>query len=326
MNPILSLNDIQMHVQNLFQQEDFNSEPLELYAPIEYTLRLGGKRIRPVMLLASCQMFGGDIRQANNAAIGIEVFHNFTLLHDDLMDQSPLRRGQETVYRKWGANAAVLSGDAMLIMAYQYIVRQTGISPSDSILMFNTMAQEVMQGQQYDINFENRSDVTTEEYLDMIYLKTAALFNGALRLGAMIGHAPQEALPHLFQFGKHLGLAFQIQDDLLDTYGDLSSFGKQPGQDIRDNKKTMLLITALNQASETQQKRLKELISNNDTSEHKVRQVKAIYDSLNIPTTMENLINKHYTQAAEALNAIPVSDNYRQPLLQLMQELLHRAN
>lgn len=327
MEKIFSLKDIQEYVQTIFAQEQFIAAPEALYIPIDYTLRLGGKRIRPVMLLAACQMFGGQVPQARNAAIGIEVFHNFTLIHDDLMDASPLRRGKETVYRKWNANTAILSGDAMLIMAYQYLLKQQGLSAADSINCFNRMANEVMQGQQYDINFEQRTDVSADEYLDMIYLKTAALFNGALRIGAMIGNASEHDLSQLFLFGKHLGLAFQIQDDLLDTYGNLVAFGKQPGQDIRDNKKTMLLITALNKANKEQKERLAFWLNKpSDTSDEKVRQVKVIYDSLDIEHDMETLINTHYIQAEKALDAINVSEPLRQPLRHLMQELLHRSN
>lgn len=327
MEKIFSLKDIQEYVQTIFAQEQFIAAPEELYIPIDYTLRLGGKRIRPVMLLAACQMFGGQVPQARNAAIGIEVFHNFTLIHDDLMDASPLRRGKETVYRKWNANTAILSGDAMLIMAYQYLLKQEGLSAADSINCFNRMANEVMQGQQYDINFEQRTDVSADEYLDMIYLKTAALFNGALRIGAMIGTPSEHDLSQLFLFGKHLGLAFQIQDDLLDTYGNVVAFGKQPGQDIRDNKKTMLLITALNKANKEQKDRLAFWLNKpSDTSDEKVRQVKAIYDSLDIEHDMETLINTHYIQAEKALDAIQVSEPLRQPLRHLMQELLHRSN
>lgn len=325
MSAIQSFPQLQETVARLFQSENFLQQPAELYAPIDYTLQLGGKRIRPVMLLASCQLFNGDIAKAYDSAVGIEVFHNFTLLHDDLMDHSPLRRGVETVYRKWDENTAILSGDAMLIMAYQYLCRKPSNRLHDIISTFNNMANEVMMGQQYDMNFESRDDVTVEEYLDMIYLKTAALFNGALRIGALIADAEESQLLPLHTFGRHLGLAFQIQDDLLDTFGNVTTFGKKPGQDIRDNKKTMLLITALHKASPSQLDELQHWMAAPESDE-KVEAVRAIYNSLHIAEDMEQHIASHYQQASQALESINTPDANKQPMKDLMQHLLHRSH
>ena len=319
------LKQLQETVRQLFHTEQFLHEPAELYAPIDYTLQLGGKRIRPVMLLAACQLFGGDISRAYDSAVGIEVFHNFTLLHDDLMDHSPLRRGFETVYRKWDENTAILSGDAMLIMAYQYLCRQPSANLHAIIDTFNHMADEVMKGQQYDMNFEHRDDVTVDEYLDMIYLKTAALFNGALRIGALIAGADKSQLGPLADYGRNMGLAFQIQDDLLDTFGNETTFGKKPGQDIRDNKKTMLLITAMHKADASQRAALQHWIDCPDSDE-KVEAVRAIYNSLAIADEMEQHIARHYQQASQALSQIHASDDCKQPMQELMQYLLHRSH
>ena len=325
MTAIQSFSQLQETVARLFQSENFLQQPAELYAPIDYTLKLGGKRIRPVMLLAACQLFGGDIEKAYDSAVGIEVFHNFTLLHDDLMDHSPLRRGFETVYRKWDENTAILSGDAMLILAYQYLCRKPSSRLNDIISTFNNMANEVMMGQQYDMNFESRDNVSVEEYLDMIYLKTAALFNGALRIGALIADADESQLLPLYSFGRHLGLAFQIQDDVLDTFGNVTTFGKKPGQDIRDNKKTMLLITALHKASRSQLDELQHWMAAPESDE-KVDAVRAIYNSLHIAEDMEQHIAHHYQQASQALESIIAPESNKQPMQALMQHLLHRSH
>ncbi|MBR1517763.1 MAG: polyprenyl synthetase family protein [Bacteroidales bacterium] len=322
---LLNLPEIQKKIDQLFTSENFRKEPIELYNPIDYTLKLGGKRIRPAMLLAACQMFGGDIERAYNAAIGIEVVHNFTLLHDDLMDRSPLRRGLPTVYTKWDENTAILSGDAMLILAYQYLTKDPHDNIHAIINTFNDMACEVMKGQQYDLNFEHRSDVSAEEYLDMIHLKTAALFIGALRIGGLIAHANAQDLDYLETFGHHLGLAFQIQDDMLDTFGDEAKFGKKPGQDIRDNKKTILLITALKQCTQSQQQELASWLQFSPAdSDEKVHAVREIYNQLDIPRQMNQLIAHHYQMAQTALRQIEIAQSNKASMQQLMEQLLHR--
>lgn len=312
-------------VQEIFSQEEFIRQPKELYEPIDYTLRLGGKRIRPVMLLAANQMFGGNIAQVYNAAIGIETFHNFTLLHDDLMDKSPLRRGKPTVYCKWDENTAILSGDTMFAMAWQYFLKQPHARLQEILQCFNQTAIEVCEGQQYDMNFESRDDISIEDYMMMIRLKTAVLLAGALKIGALYANAPLEDIDNLYNFGIHLGLAFQLQDDLLDGYGDVAVFGKQTGQDIRDNKKTYLYLRALLLATPDQQKELrKHFASTPENSDAKVAAVLGIYQSIGLRSHIEEAIQKEFALAQENLQKVNVAEEKKQPLRQLMEALLGR--
>lgn len=312
-------------VQEIFSQEEFIRQPKELYEPIDYTLRLGGKRIRPVMLLAANQMFGGNIAQVYNAAIGIETFHNFTLLHDDLMDKSPLRRGKPTVYCKWDENTAILSGDTMFAMAWQYFLKQPHARLQEILQCFNQTAIEVCEGQQYDMNFESRDDISIEDYMMMIRLKTAVLLAGALKIGALYANAPLEDIDNLYNFGIHLGLAFQLQDDLLDGYGDVAVFGKQTGQDIRDNKKTYLYLRALQLATPDQQKELrKHFASTPENSDAKVAAVLGIYQSIGLRSHIEEAIQKEFALAQENLQKVNVAEEKKQPLRQLMEALLGR--
>lgn len=312
-------------VKEIFEQENFIHEPKELYEPIEYTLRLGGKRIRPVMLLAAHQMFGGDINQVSHAAIGIETFHNFTLLHDDLMDKSPLRRGKPTVYCKWDENTAVLSGDTMFALAWRYFLAQPNPRLREILSCFNDTAIEVCEGQQYDMNFEQCDNITIADYMKMIRLKTAVLLAGALKLGALYADAPQEDIDNLYEFGIHLGLAFQLQDDLLDGYGDVAVFGKQTGQDIRDNKKTYLYLKALEIAQPEQQQVLRELFSSTpDNSDDKVAKVLAIYQQINLRKYVEDAIQKEFDLAEHCLGLVRVDESAKQPLQQLVDTLLGR--
>lgn len=312
-------------VQEIFSQEEFIRQPKELYEPIDYTLRLGGKRIRPVMLLAANQMFGGNIAQVYNAAIGIETFHNFTLLHDDLMDKSPLRRGKPTVYCKWDENTAILSGDTMFAMAWQYFLKQPHARLQEILQCFNQTAIEVCEGQQYDMNFESRDDISIEDYMMMIRLKTAVLLAGALKIGALYANAPLEDIDNLYNFGIHLGLAFQLQDDLLDGYGDVAVFGKQTGQDIRDNKKTYLYLRALQLATPDQQKELrKHFASTPENSDTKVAAVLGIYQSIGLRSHIEEAIQKEFALAQENLQKVNVAEEKKQPLRQLMEALLGR--
>ncbi len=312
-------------VQEIFSQEEFIRQPKELYEPIDYTLRLGGKRIRPVMLLAANQMFGGNIAQVYNAAIGIETFHNFTLLHDDLMDKSPLRRGKPTVYCKWDENTAILSGDTMFAMAWQYFLKQPHARLQEILQCFNQTAIEVCEGQQYDMNFESRNDISIEDYMMMIRLKTAVLLAGALKIGALYANAPLEDIDNLYSFGIHLGLAFQLQDDLLDGYGDVAVFGKQTGQDIRDNKKTYLYLRALQLATPDQQKELrKHFASTPENSDAKVAAVLGIYQSIGLRSHIEEAIQKEFALAQENLQKVNVAEEKKQPLRQLMEALLGR--
>lgn len=312
-------------VNEIFAAENFVHEPARLYQPIEYTLRLGGKRIRPVMLLAANRMFGGNDDTVRHAAIGIEVFHNFTLLHDDLMDRSPLRRGQPTVYRKWDENTAILSGDTMFALAWHYFLVQPHYRLQEILQCFNQTAIEVCEGQQYDMNFETADHVSIDDYMMMIRLKTAVLLAGALKIGALYADAPADDIKHLYQFGIHLGLAFQLQDDLLDSYGDTATFGKPTGQDIRDNKKTFLYLQALQLADPQMQAELRNLFSTNPAdSEAKVARVLDIYRQLSIRPHVENAIHDQFVLAQTHLDTIRVDESKKTPLRQLMDALLDR--
>lgn len=312
-------------VKEIFEQEQFIHQPEALYAPIDYTLRLGGKRIRPVLLLAANQMFGGDIEQARYAAIGIETFHNFTLLHDDLMDKSPLRRGKPTVYTKWDENTAILSGDTMFALAWRYFLIQPHERLWEILQCFNETAIQVCEGQQYDMNYEKQDDITIDDYMMMIRNKTAVLLAGALKIGALYANAPAEDIHHLYEFGIHLGLAFQLQDDLLDGYGDVTIFGKQTGQDIRDNKKTYLILKALQTALPEQRQQLKQLFSSTpDNSDEKVATVLDIYHQLGIRQKVEDAIQNEFARAQQELDNVHVENTKKIPLWQMMDALLGR--
>ena len=312
-------------VQKIFDEEQFLAQPEELYRPIDYTLRLGGKRIRPFLLMAANRMFGGKTEEVRHAVLAIETFHNFTLLHDDLMDRSPLRRGKPTVYTLWGDNTAILSGDTMFALAWRYLLRREHPRLRDILNTFNETAIEVCEGQQYDMNFEQRDDVSVEEYLNMIRLKTAVLLAGALKMGALYAQAPDDDIAHLYDFGIHLGLAFQLQDDLLDAYGDTATFGKATGQDIRDNKKTYLYLQALQQADPARQARLRELFAATPADpEEKVQEVLGIYRSLGIRETVEEAIAEEFGKARQALGDVRVADPEKAPLAELMKTLFDR--
>lgn len=322
-----SLKEILTTVGTIFEQESFLSEPKELYEPIEYTLRLGGKRIRPSLVIAANQMFGGSDDDVHAAAIGIEVFHNFTLLHDDLMDKSPLRRGKETVYRKWDENTAILSGDTMFAMAWRYFLKQPHSKLQEILNCFNETAIGVCEGQQYDMNFESCNDITISDYMEMIRLKTAVLLAGALKIGALYAQAPEEDVERLYKFGIHFGLAFQLQDDLLDAYGDVAVFGKQTGQDIRDNKKTYLPLRAMELASQSDKAELKKLFTNFDgDAEAKVSRVLEIYSHINIQKEVENAIEKEMNMAISELNAIKIDEERKQPLRELLNTMQGRQS
>lgn len=322
------MNNIKYYLDKvgaIFDAEQFIAEPRELYAPIEYTLRLGGKRIRPTMLLMANALFGGDEQQVRNAALGIETFHNFTLLHDDLMDRSPLRRGQPTVYTKWDENTAILSGDTMFALAWRYFLRQSTPKLQEILQCFNETAIEVCEGQQKDMNFERMglANVSIDNYMDMIRQKTAVLLAGALKIGALYAGAPADEVERLYAFGIHLGLAFQMQDDLLDGYGDTAVFGKKTGQDIRDNKISFLPLTALKNANEEQRKELLALFAAKDNmdEEEKVRRVLALYQAMNLKKAIEKAIADEFETARKGLDGIHADEPRKTPLRELMETL-----
>ena len=322
---MLSTKEIQNAVKQLFDSENFISDPAELYEPIQYTLALGGKRLRPTLLLAACDMFGGDIAKASSAAVGIEVFHNFTLLHDDLMDKSPLRRGKETVYRRWNENIAILSGDTMFALAYRYFLRQWHPNMEAILKTFTETAIGVCDGQQYDMNFETQADVSIADYMKMIELKTAILLAGAMKIGALYANAPEKDIELLYNAGISIGLAFQLQDDLLDAYGDVSVFGKQTGTDIKDNKKTYLYLSALKEADKSQKETLQRLFKTTpENPEEKIRTVIGIYDSLNIKALVEKDIETYFEQSLKYLDGINLGNDSKETMKQIINQLLGR--
>ena len=315
-------------VKSVFDEEQFIFEPHELYEPIDYTLRLGGKRIRPTLLLAANSLFGGRVDDVRDAALGIETFHNFTLLHDDLMDRSPLRRGQPTVYTKWGDNTAILSGDTMFALAWRYFLRQPSPRLQEILQCFNETAILVCEGQQLDMNFENMTldEVGLDDYMEMIRLKTSVLLSGALKIGALYADAPKEEIYNIGEFGEHLGLAFQLQDDLLDGYGDTAVFGKKTGQDIRDNKKSILPLLALMHSSPSQKEELLTLFAAKDNmdEEEKVRRVMALYDAICLRAIVEKHIDAEFQTAKQHLDTIHAPEEKKTPLRELTDTLMGR--
>jgi len=303
---------------------EYPKNPLLLYEPIDYILGLGGKRMRPILVLMAHQLFDKNIEKAISPALAIEVFHNFTLLHDDIMDNAPLRRGQKTVHEKWNNNVAILSGDTMLVQAYQLMAEVDNAIVKQVLAVFSKAAIEVCEGQQWDMDFETQSDVSISNYLKMIEYKTAVLLGAALQIGGITAGASKEQQNHLYAFGSDLGIAFQLKDDLLDAFGDAKTFGKQVGGDIIANKKTYLYLKALSLADGTQRINLEKYFSTNDTSQLKVDAVKTIFSNLEIPELTTNLIREYHARAMENLAAIN-SEN-KEPLLAFSALLMDRVS
>ena len=305
----------------------FSKSPLALYQPAEYAISLGGKRIRPVLTLMACNLFADSIQDAIAPALGIEIFHNFTLLHDDLMDKADLRRGNPTVHKKWSPNTAILTGDAMQIVAYQYIGKSPQHTLSSILDLFSQTALEVCEGQQYDMDFENLDDVSVEQYLDMIRLKTAVLLACSLKVGAIIGGATEKDADLLYLFGEKIGLAFQLRDDLLDTFGDEDTFGKTIGGDIVCNKKTFLLIKTLELASDLDKKTIANWLHQVQfEKQEKVDAVTRIYIKNNIKELCETKIESYFQEAMDALYAVDVNVLHKSELIMLTEKLMHRQS
>jgi geranylgeranyl diphosphate synthase, type II len=321
------LEELQEIISNAVDNLAFPKHPAELYEPINYILSLGGKRMRPALLLMACDLFGGDINAALPPALAIEVFHNFTLMHDDIMDNAPLRRGQVTVHEKWNNNVGILSGDVMLVQGYKLMMQVEDRLLRPILDIFNTTAVGVCEGQQLDMDFEQCYNVAIDEYLEMIRLKTAVVLGGALKIGALIGGADVKDADLLSSFGEHLGIAFQLQDDILDVYGDPEKFGKQVGGDIISNKKTYLLIKALEFAGNQYKSELDKWIALKQFDHaEKVAAVTAIYNSLNIRQYAEEAMQKHTDKAFEALDAINLPEAQKQYLHDFAYVLLVREN
>lgn len=299
----------------------YPEKPIGLYAPIAYTLESGGKRLRPQLTLAVCSALNCDVNRAIDAALGIEIFHNFTLLHDDVMDSADLRRGRLTVHKRWDNNTAILSGDAMLTMAVQYIAKTPTEVMPEAMKLFNRTAMEVYEGQQYDMDFENSNDVTVEQYIEMIRLKTSVLIGCACRLGAMVANAPEDVAEPFYEYGVNLGLAFQLRDDWLDTYGDPLIFGKQIGGDIVNAKKTWLLINAISEKREE----LLDILAEDLDPEERVRQVRDVYDRLNLSDRCRDLIAKYSQKAISSLENVKLDADAREYFVSLAQKSIDRA-
>lgn len=322
-----TIEEYQNLIQSVIEKEIKHRKPTELYEPIYYTLTMGGKRLRPLLTLLSCDIFDGDIHQALYPALGLETFHNFTLLHDDIMDKAPIRRGQPTVYKKWDSNRAILSGDTMMVMAYDFILESPKDLLHDIFTIFNKVGREVCEGQQYDMNFETENNVTLDEYLKMIHLKTAVLLGGSMKVGAIVARTSERNAQLIYDFGESVGMAFQLQDDFLDTFGDENIFGKKNGGDIRANKKTYLYLKALELGSVQQQKELKDLFSiQEENNGNKVERVLSIFNDLNIKTKTQSLMDFYYDKAMKTLEDLDLSQEKKGVLVKLAEGLMNREN
>ncbi len=309
------------------RQTDFGSSPAELYDPIRYIMDLGGKRLRPLLTLLSYRLFSDDLGPALPAAVAIEIFHNFTLMHDDIMDEAPLRRGQATVHEKWNPDIAILSGDVMLVKAYEKMMESDSKHLKQILTAFNKCATEVCEGQQMDMNFESREAVSVDEYLEMIERKTAALLGFSLELGAILGNATPGESKALKNFGLNLGVGFQLKDDLLDVFGDQEKFGKRKGGDIVSNKKTFLLITALEKANGEAATELKAWLENEDADESKkVAAVTEIYNQLGIKEATEQKADHYFQTAFTSLENAAFDQQKVKPLIQFAEVLINREH
>ncbi len=341
-NPIISnmsnashttMYSIEQLQETIEQEIEIRSEklsklaPKDLYLPVNYALQMGGKRLRPVLLLMAYNLFEKNVSKVLPAAIAIEVFHNFTLLHDDIMDKAEVRRNRPTVHTRFGDNSAILSGDGMSFLSYQYLMECTSPCLPDVLKLFTQTALEVCEGQQYDMDFETRLDVSEDEYLEMIRLKTAVLLACSLKAGAVLANAPRQQADWLYDFGINLGLAFQLQDDLLDTFGDQDTFGKKIGGDIVANKKTFLLIKALENAGADKKTKLLHWIEKeNFCPEEKINAVTTIYNQFNIKELAEKKVDFYFSKAMDILENLETENSRKQPLLQLASKMLTRKH
>jgi geranylgeranyl diphosphate synthase, type II len=313
------LSIVNSHISKL----DFGQNPENLYQPVYYSLSAGGKRIRPVLCLMANEMFGGDCTKVLDTACGIEIFHNFTLLHDDMMDNATVRRGNPTVHIKWTDNIALLSGDAMSVIAYKYIAVAHNLK--ETLDVFSDTALKICEGQQYDMDFESRNDVSVEEYLKMINLKTAVLLAASLKIGAIEADASESDKENIYEFGRNLGMAFQLQDDYLDTYGNVEKFGKNIGGDIVSNKKTFLLIKALELANGKEKDELNLWLDKKEfNNEEKIAAVRKIYDKLEICKQSQLLMDSSFDKAEEYFNKLSISNEKKMILKDFTDSLRER--
>lgn len=321
-----SIEQLQYLVNKAIADTKYTEQPAELYEPISYLMQLGGKRMRPVLVLIATEMFDGNVFKALDAAIGIELFHNFTLMHDDIMDKAPLRRGKPTVHAKWNESAAILSGDVMFVEAYKLMIKVDDSILREVLAIFSDTASGVCQGQQADMNFEKRDDVSLPEYLEMIRQKTAVLLAGSMQIGALIGGAVPDQANLLYEFGENLGLAFQLQDDILDVYGNPEKFGKQVGGDIISNKKTFMLIKAKELATGNTRSELDKWLNRSDDPFAKIETITSIYNLLEVRKLAEIEMEEYVNKALRALDLISVDRSKKDLLRGFAEQLLIREN
>lgn len=318
------IQQLQQHFADFLAKCDLDGQPAELYAPISYTLMQPGKRLRPMLCLLANDLFGGKEEDALWLALALETFHNFTLIHDDIMDKAPMRRGLPTVYQKWNSDIAILSGDNMLAMAFEFALKAP--KGAEAARLLGKVAREVCEGQQYDLNFETQGNVSIDEYLEMIRLKTAVLLATSLQMGAMMAGADPKNQQAIYNFGIALGISFQLQDDILDLYSNVEVFGKRHGGDIADNKKTYLYLKALELAPERDRKRLVQLFEmhlDHDEDE-KIAEVKAIYDRLKVKEAVEEVMAEYDRKAFAALDSIDLSEEKKAHLRKYAEKLSGR--
>lgn len=314
-------------ISQLIEELDFRKDPPELYDPIAYTMNQGGKRLRPLLTLLACDLFGGNFKKALYPALSIEVFHNFTLVHDDIMDRAPLRRGKETVYKKWNSDIAILAGDTMFALAYTYALKTDAEIVPEILTVFSKAAIEVCEGQQYDMNFEQLPSVSIDEYIRMIRLKTAVLLGASLEIGAICAKADQNDVRKLYQFGIELGIAFQLKDDLLDVYGETEKFGKLSGGDIASNKKTYLYLKALEIADNNQKEQLRHWYCQNTGNDpnQKILAVKKIFDELNIQNLTGKTMTGYFERSLAHLDSVHADATRKDDLRLYATQLFNRT-
>jgi len=323
----MKAEELLVKVNDFLDNLKYDRKPSGLYDPVKYVLSMGGKRIRPVLMLLSYGLFKDDVEPILMPACALETYHNYTLLHDDLMDNADMRRGHETVHRKWDANTAILSGDSMLVLAYERMAKCNPVYLSDVLHTFTETALEIGEGQQYDMEFETRNDVTEDEYIEMIRLKTSVLLACAQKIGAILAGASKQDQDNLYKFGEQIGLAFQLQDDYLDVYGDPKVFGKKVGGDIICNKKTYMLINAYNRADAEQRRELQHWMeAETFNSDEKVAAVTAIYNKVGVDKLAIEKIAYYFEESKKYLDAVQVSDERKAELRLYAQKMMHRKN
>ena len=318
-------NELLEIINQYLSKLSYDRKPASLYEPIKYVLDLGGKRIRPILMLLSYNLYKDNPQEILSSACALETYHNYTLLHDDLMDEAPLRRGQQTVHMKWNANQAILSGDSMLVLAYERLAKCDTKHLEAVLSLFTETALQIGEGQQYDMEFEMRNDVAVEEYIQMIRLKTSVLLACATKMGAILADATQEDAENLYKFGEQIGLAFQLQDDYLDVYGDAKVFGKKIGGDIVSNKKTYMLITAFNQANTGQRAELENWINKKDfNTEEKIVAITRLYNEIGIDKLAKEKMNFYYEQGKNFLDAVKLPDERKEALAEYAAKMMKR--